>query len=112
MSKKKCFSMVTTETQRDLIDTLLFIEFGNANISVASYLLELVRDRAKSYLGYPEELQIPDEELLAQVIDKQQSGIKSILGEEVYNKLKSMTPEEFSAETGISIDIEEVKDNE
>lgn len=108
MTKKKGFSMVTTETQRDLIDTLLFIEFGNANISVAAYILELVRNRAKSYLSFPEDLQIPDEELLARVIDKHQSGIKSILGEELYNKLNSITPEEFSSK----IDIEEVNDNE
>lgn len=47
-NKKTTFSMSMTESQRDILETVIDLEYPNLGVPKASYLLELLRIKALS----------------------------------------------------------------
>ena len=48
---KSSFSMIMTDTQKQLLEELIDLEYPNLNVSRASYILELIRTRALSLVN-------------------------------------------------------------
>lgn len=92
-NKKTNTTISLTQTQSDMFDFLLTILHHNVHTKV-SYVLSCIRNEIKGFIDLPEEISLPDEQLLELAIQRNESNIKSIIGEENYNRLKEQKGED------------------
>jgi hypothetical protein len=90
MAKNKTFfNMQMTETQREILDRLIYNDFPG--MSVAGYISFLIKERAHNVLGLDVERDDFSFEVLLEFFKKEQmekeERIKAMLGEEQYNKM-------------------------
>lgn len=91
------FTMNITNAQRDIIDFLVEVVHGGY-FNKSSLILELIKRHAKDYLLLPHDIVLTDEELLDLMVEKNNSNIKAILGEEKFNKIMAQRKEVESNE--------------
>ena len=86
MDKKTNMTISFNQTQMDMFDfTLEIIKHSMHNRT--SYLLSCIREDLKNFLDLPDEVALPDEQLLELAIQRNENNIKAIIGEENYKKL-------------------------
>ena len=87
--KKSFFNMQMTETQREVLDRLIENDFPG--MSVAGYMLFLIRLRAHQELNFDIEKDAFSFDLILELFKKEEAEkeerIKEMLGEEQYNKM-------------------------
>jgi len=86
---KSIFNMQIDDVQREVLDRI--IDCDLSGMSVAGYLLFLVRHRAHEILGFDIEKDDFSFEVLLELLKKEeeekQERIKQLMGEEKYNKM-------------------------
>lgn len=86
-NKKSNTTMTFTDAQNDLFDFVLnVLNHGMTNKS--AYVVDCLRRDVKNYIGIQGDLEVsvPDERLVEVAINKNEALIKSLIGEEEYNK--------------------------
>lgn len=86
MSKKTNMTITFNETQMDMFDFALQIVNHNM-LNRTSYLLSAIRQDIKDYLDLPDDISLPDEQLIKLASKRNEGNIKSIVGEENYEIL-------------------------
>lgn len=84
--KKTNVTIALNNDQLDMLDFVLTI-LNHGMHSRTSYLLSNIRNDIKGYLGFNEEVSLPDDQLLDLAVKRNENIIKSLIGEENYNQL-------------------------
>lgn len=90
MSNKKTNLTVTfTNTQHEMLDFITFV-LNHDMINKSNFFVDCMRSTLKNYIGFPDDLEdsVPDDKLLEIAQNKNEALIKSIMGEENWNKFK------------------------
>lgn len=86
MSKKTNMTITFNETQMEMFDFVLQIVNHNM-YNRTSYLLGSIRQEIKGFIGLPDDISLPDEQLISLAVKRNEDNIKSIVGKENYEIL-------------------------
>ena len=75
-----------TREQMDLLEAILQI-IHHDRYTKTGFVMECIRNNARNYLGFPDDIGLTDTQLLDMVIDKNQNDIIAFIGQEKYDAL-------------------------
>lgn len=88
-NKKTNLTVTFTNTQHEMLDFITFV-LNHDMINKSNFFVDCMRSTLKNYIGFPDDLEasVPDNKLLEIAQNKNEALIKSIMGEENWNKFQ------------------------
>lgn len=86
-NRKTNTTMAFTNAQYEMFDFVIQV-IHHDMATKTSFVVDALRNEIKNYLGIKDELSVPDERLIEVAMNKHEALIKSLMGEENWNKFK------------------------